>query len=208
MSLRLNGQFLLAGALGSILWSLLIFLVPGPHGLTGPGSIPANLVALLSGVLLLIGLPALYRAQAKQVGRMGVVGVVLLSVATVLVSLVLTGIQVLDDAVPGSIPHPGAQGAPPLALIPAVLGGLLLVIGGMIVGIQTIRAHIFTPAIGWVILIGPVLLVATLPLDGVLGVILVNSAASLFYAGLAWAGATISFQAFPRQIAVTHAQGS
>jgi hypothetical protein len=203
MSLRLEGQCLLIGGIGSILWSLLVFLIPGPDGITGPGSIPANVVAVISGVFLLVGVPALYRAQARQVGRLGLVGVILFWVAMVMVSLVLTGVQILDVAVPGSIPHPGGDGPPPLAIIPAVLGGLLILIGGLIVGIKTIRAHVFPAAIGWVILIASVLLIPTIVLggNGVPHVILVNSVVSLLYAGLAWAGATLSFRREPAQVA-------
>src|SRR6266571_6117828 len=102
MSLRLNGQFLLAGAIGAILASLLIFLIPGPDGFGGPGSIPTNVVFVISGVFLLVGLPALYRVQAKQIGVLGLVGVALLWVATVLLLLVLSFVQILDLTVPGS----------------------------------------------------------------------------------------------------------
>src|SRR5258708_10455810 len=125
MSIRLNGQFLLAGAIGAILSSLLIFLLPGPDGLGGPGSIPTNVVFVISGLVLLVGLPALYRAQAKQMGILGLVGVLLLWVATVLRLLVLRFVQILDVSVPGSLPHPGGEGPPPLAIIPMILGELL-----------------------------------------------------------------------------------
>jgi len=77
MSLRLQGQVLLVGAIGAILASLFIFLIPGPDGLSGPGSIPTNVDFVLSGLFLLVGLPALYRAQAKQIGRWGLADVVL-----------------------------------------------------------------------------------------------------------------------------------
>jgi hypothetical protein len=193
MSVRLNGQFLLAGAIGAILASLLIFLLPGPDGLGGPGSIPTNVVFVISGLLLLAGLPALYRAQAKQIGRWGLAGVVLLWVATVLLLLVLSFVQILDVAVPGSIPHPGGEGPPPLAIIPMILGVLLTLIGGVIVGITMIRAHVFPAAIGWIILVSPMLLLLTFPLSGLLSVILTSICLGLFYAGLAWAGATLRF---------------
>jgi hypothetical protein len=103
MSIRLQGQLLLAGAIGAILASALIFLLPGPEGPTDIGSIPTNVVAVLSGLLLLAGLPALYRAQAKQVGTLGLVGVVLLWIAAVSLLLVLTGIQILGLTAPSVI---------------------------------------------------------------------------------------------------------
>ncbi len=206
MSIRLNGQFLLAGAIGAILSSLLIFLLPGPDGLGGPGSIPTNVVFVISGLVLLVGLPALYRAQAKQMGILGLVGVVLLWVATVLLLLVLSFVQILDVAVPGSIPHPGGEGPPPLAIIPMILGVVLTVIGGVIVGITTIRAHVFAAAVGWIILVSPVLLLLRVPVGGLLGVILTSACLGLFYAGLAWAGATLSFRGNPQQISQSSVQ--
>jgi len=210
MSLRLNGQLLLAGAIGAILSSLFSFLIPGPDGITGINSIPTNVVAVLSGLLLLAGLPALYRAQAKQVGILGLVGVVLLWIAAVSNLLVLTGVQLLDLTMPGVIPHPGGHGPPPAAVIPAVLGGVLILIGGVIVGITTIRAHVFATAIGWVILISSVLLIPMAFVsgdpNGLLGTILTNIDFALFYAGLAWAGTTISFPVKPTQVSGSSVQ--
>jgi len=202
MSIRLQGQLLLAGAIGAILASALIFLLPGPEGPTDIGSIPTNVVAVLSGLLLLAGLPAIYRAQAKQVGTLGLVGVVLLWIALVSLLLVLTGIQILGLTAPDVIPHPGGEGPPPAAIISIVVGAALILIGGVIVGITTIRAHVFRASIGWMILIFAVLLI---PMNfvggnGLLGNILINIDLALFYAGLAWAGATLSFRGNSTQV--------
>ena len=209
MSIRLNGQFLLVGAIGAILASLLIFLLPGPDGLGGPGSIPTNVVFVISGLLLLVGLPALYRAQAKQIGILGLVGVVFLWVATIFLLLVLSGVQILDLTVPGLIPHPGGDGPPPLAIIPLILGMLLTLIGGVIVGITTIRAHVFAAAIGWIMIVSPVLLfLKVLVGNGLLGEILTSACLALFYAGLAWAGATLSFRGNSTQVSESAVQRS
>ncbi len=210
MSIRLQGQLLLAGAIGAILASVLIFLLPGPEGPTDIGSIPTNVVAVLSGLLLLAGLPALYRAQARQVGTLGLVGVVLLWIAAVSLLLVLTSIQILDLTVPGVIPHPGGEGPPPAAIISIVLGGVLILIGGVIVGITMIRAHVFRTSIGWMILISSVLL---FPMkfvggNGLLGTILINIDLALFYASLAWAGATLSFRLNSTQVSDSSVQRS
>jgi hypothetical protein len=210
MSIRLNGQFLLVGAIGAILSLLLIFLLPGPDGLSGPESIATCVVAILSGLFLLVGLPALYRTQAKQIGILGLVGVVLLCVGMVLVLLVLSFVQILDVAVPGSIPHAGGDGPPPLALIPAIVGQVLILVGGVIVGITTIRAHIFASAIGWVMTITSVLVLLTAPLTpnntGVLGMIIADSARALVFASLAWAGATLSFRGNATQVSESSVQ--
>src|SRR5260370_4497339 len=184
MSIRLQGQLLLAGAIGAILASVLIFLLPGPEGPTDIGSIPTNVVAVLSGLLLLAGLPALYRAQARQVGTLGLVGVVLLWIAAVSLLLVLTSIQILGLTAPDVIPHPGGEGPPPAAIISIVLGAGLILIGGVIVGITMMRAQVFRASIGWMILIFAVLLIPMKFLggNGLLGTILLNFALALFYA--------------------------
>jgi hypothetical protein len=208
MSVRLQGQCLLVGATGTILSFLLIFLIPGPDGLSGPGSIPTNVVFVISGLLLLIGLPALYRAQAKQIGILGLIGVVLLWVAIVLVLLILSFVQILDIAVPGSIPHAGGDGPPPFALIPAIVGQVLILIGGVIVGITTIRAQIFPAALGWAMLIASVLVLLTAPLNntGIPGMIVADSARALVFAALAWAGATLSFRGNSTQVSKSAVQ--
>jgi hypothetical protein len=193
MSVRLQGQLLLAGAIGAILASLLTILVPGPDGINGPNSLLANVVGVLSGLLLLVSLPVLSRAQAKQIGMLGLIGVVLLCIATVANLLVLTGVQIVDVARPGVIPHPGGDGPPPAAVIPAVVGVFALLIGGVIVGITMLRARVFARAIGWAIIITSVLLLPLNLIDtnGTLGNILTSVGFVLFYASLAWAGAVL-----------------
>jgi hypothetical protein len=204
MSLRLGGQCLLIGGIGSILSTLLVFLIPGPDGITGPGSIPADIFMILGGVLLLIGMPTLYRAQARQIGRLGLVGVALLMVAVVLGWVILSGIELHDVAVPGSIPRSGPDGPPPLAMISAALGGLFILVGGLIMGISTIRAQVFPSAVGWVMLIASVLLMATIAMGNanrMLDVSLTSSEVALLCAGLAWAGATLSFRRITPEVA-------
>jgi hypothetical protein len=186
----------LAGAIGAILASAFIFLLPGPEGPTDIGSIPTNVVAVLSGLLLLAGLPAIYRAQAKQMGTLGLVGVALLWIAAVSLLLVLPGIQILGLTAPDMIPHPGGEGPPPAAIFSIVLGAAGILLGGVIVGITMIRAQVFRAALGWMILIFAVLLIPMRLVggNGLLGAMLINSDLALFYAGLAWAGASLSFQ--------------
>ena len=204
MSLRLGGRCLLIGGIGSILSSLLVFLIPGPVGISGPSSIPANVVMILSGLFLLGGVPALYRAQARLVGTLGLVGMLFLWVAVILGWLVLSSVEILDVAMPSSIPHPGGEGPPPLALIPAILGELCFLIGGLIVGIKIIQAHVFPAAIGWVILIAAALLIpGTIAGNGnrMLDVTFMSGEIALMCAGLAWAGAALSFQRITSQVA-------
>lgn len=67
--------------------------------------------------------------------------VVLLWIAAISLLLVLTSVQILGLTVPALIPHPGGEGPPAAAIISIVLGEGLMFIGGVIVGITTIRAQ-------------------------------------------------------------------
>lgn len=208
MSVRLQGQLLLVGGIVAALASLLTILVPGPYGSNGPNSILTNVVGVLSGLLLLVGLPVLYRAQAKQIGMLGLIGVALLCIAAVANLLVLTGVQIVDVTMPGVIPHPGGDGPPPAAVIPAVVGVFAILIGGVIVGITMLRARVFARAIGWAIIITSVLLLPLnlIDLNGTLGGILSGVGFVLFYASLAWAGVAISFPVKPTQVSESSVQ--
>ena len=87
-----------------------------------------------------------------------------------------------------------------------ILGVVLTLIGGVILGITTIRAHIFAATVGWILIVSPVLLLLTAPLSGLLSEILTSACLGLFYAGLAWAGATLSFRGNPTQVSESSVQ--
>jgi len=80
------------------------------------------------------------------------------------------------------------------------------VIGGVMVGITTIRAHVFAAAAGWIITVSPVLLLLRAPAGGLPGIILTSICLGLFYAGLAWVGATLSFRGNATQVSESSVQ--
>jgi hypothetical protein len=192
MSLRTSGRLLLAGALGLIVANLLELIIPGPDGITGPGSIPADGVAVVSGLIAIVGLPALYRMQARQTGLAGRIGVALLCLATLFVFVLSSGVQLLDVAAPGTVPHDRPDGPPTFLLIFVLLGILAYVIGGLAVGIVTLRAHILPAGVGWLVIAGVVLVVLAsvlLPSDSAANVLGKIAATSGMFAAWAWAGA-------------------
>lgn len=130
--LRLSGWFLLFGGL---FMAVTVF-----HLLTSP-SVTA-LILLLGGGLLILGLPALYARQAKQIGRVGLVG---------LVGLVIIWLDILIFPVQG-----GISGFVPAFKLPDVLFviGPLTIVGTLLFGIMTIRAHVFPRWLGWSIFVG------------------------------------------------------
>jgi hypothetical protein len=152
---RLSGWFLLFGGL---LMAVTVFHLP-----TSP--IVTALINLLGGVFLLLGLPALYTRQAKQVGWVGLVGLVIIWL-DMLIFPVLAG---------------GIAGLVPAFKIPDFLFiiGPLTIIGTLLFGIMTMRAHVFPGWLGLCLfvsyilgVIGNVLFDKSAPFIGDLGVLL------------------------------------
>lgn len=153
--LRFSGWFLLLGGLLMAVTALHLPISP----------IVTALFNLLGGVLLLLGLPALYRRQAKQVGWVGLVGLVIIWL-DILIFPVLAG---------------GIAGLVPAFKVPDVLFiiGPLTIIGTLLFGIMTMRAHVFPRWLGLCLfvsyilgVIGALFLDKSAPLIGLLGVLL------------------------------------
>ena len=191
MSLRTTGQFLLAGALGLTFANIIELIVPGPDGLTGPGSIPADVVAVVSGIVAIVGLPALYRIQASRTGLAGRLGVVLLCLATFCGIVVSNGVQFLDVAAPGSVPHDRPDGPPTFLIIIVAIGILSYVVGGLAVGIVSLRARVLPAGLGWLLIAAVVLVVLSnvlLPPNTAANEIGKISVTSVMFVAWAWAG--------------------
>ena len=128
--LRLSGWFLLFGGL---FMAVTVFHLPTSPTVT-------TLIILLGGGLLILGIPALYVRQAKQIGWIGLVGLVIIWL-DMLIFPVLQG---------------GIAGFVPTFHVPDFLFliGPLTVIGTLLFGIMTIRAHVFPRWLGWIIFVG------------------------------------------------------
>jgi hypothetical protein len=127
--LRLSGLLLL---IGGLFMALTVFHVP-----TSPAV--GTLILALGGVPLILGLPALYARQAKQIGWVGLVG------------LVIIGLDILIFPVRGAI-----AGLVPGFKIPdfLLIIGPLTLVGTLMFGITTIRAHVFPALLGWSLFVG------------------------------------------------------
>ena len=153
--LRISGWFLLCGGL---LMAVTNFHLP-------MSSIAAALINLLGGVLLLLGLPALYVQQAKQVRWIGLVGLSIIWLDTLIFPVLQGGIGGLVPAL-----------TPPDFLY---IIGPLTVIGTLLFGIMTMRARVFPRWLGFCLFVGYILGVIgfiffskSAPFIGVLGVVL------------------------------------
>ena len=127
---RLSGWFLLFGGL---LMAVAVFHLPFSPTVTALNS-------LLGGGLLLLGLPALYVRQAKQVGWIGLVALAIIWL-DMLIFPVLAG---------------GIAGLVPTFHVPDVLFiiGPLTIIGTLLFGIMTMRARVFPRWLGLCLFVG------------------------------------------------------
>lgn len=155
LMLRISGWFLLFGGL---LMAMTNFHLP-------MSPVAAALINLLGGVLLLLGLPALYARQATQVRWIGLVGLIIIWLDTLIFPVLQGGIGGLVPAL-----------TPPDFLY---IIGPLTVIGTLLFGIMTIRAHVFPRWLGFCLFVGYILGVIgfiffdkSVPFIGVIGVVL------------------------------------
>ena len=152
---RISGLLLL---LGGLLMAVTNFHLP-------MSSVAAALINLLGGALLLLSLPALYVRQASQVRWIGLVGLIIIWLDTLIFPVLQGGLGGLVPAL-----------TPPDFLY---IIGPLTVIGTLLFGIITIRARIFPRWLGFCLFVGYTLgVIAFIFLDksapflGVLGVVL------------------------------------
>jgi hypothetical protein len=137
-ALRSSGVFLIAGA---VLLGTAIVVTSFNPVVNQPLSARVSLLLLLSSVLLLLSLPAMYAKQADAAGWLGLTGHALLQ----------TGILLLVVEAATPLLYPSFQSAPGENLV-AFLLGIALTLGLLLTGIATIRAGIFPRWAGMLLL--------------------------------------------------------
>ena len=151
---RLSGAILLLGGGIAIIGHLL--QIPSDPGT--PLWVPGTWLALGGSLLVGLGWPAIYLRQAAQAGRLGLAGFVLAFLAL----LIVVGIGTFDAFVSPVLAS--SASTRPLAdgeAIPALLGFLVLaallqMVGPLLFGIATLRAHVFLRWVGVILIVGSV----------------------------------------------------
>ena len=133
--IRLSGWALILSAL------IFLFGFAWDHLLNGPFTLFTVMIGLLGDILFLIGLPGIQQSQ-PQTGRAGHIGLILMGLGTVIAIVAnllirLAGVEI-DDWIP---------------LTSAIAGSL----GSLIVGWLTVKANVFRPWIGWLMMVGAIL---------------------------------------------------
>jgi hypothetical protein len=147
-TLRMGGWLLVIAAVLSLVTTVLGIVIPGPAGPNGPPPNIVSIINIISGILFLVGLPAAYLVQRRQVGILGLIGIIALWLTALLFDIVLSIISM--TFVPSS---QAAAGSPPAFLFALfITGSVLELIGGILFGLKTIQARVFPAAIGWLLI--------------------------------------------------------
>src|SRR2546426_2474047 len=147
---RLSGGTLIAGSLLILIGSVVgAILFPGhsstPQQVLSLLWILVTLITLIGSLLFVIGLPGMYLRQARRAGVLGLVGFILLFFAILLQGTAFSSVQVvvlpfLAQKAPQFL---GGNILPISAFLLLIVSGLMQLIGAILLGIATMRAHVF-----------------------------------------------------------------
>lgn len=195
---RWSGIVLLLGGLLGVIVSILdTVLYPGSNEtaqqiLSTPFTIDASLF-LVWALLLAMGLPGLYLRQATRAGKLGFAGFVLLPLGVLLGGVAFAAVQVtifpyLAQSAPKLIPSNGV--GPDIGFLLWILGpALLLAVGSILLGIGTMRAHVFPRWAGILLIVAGVLFLLSLPhIPSPLGDVIGLATNVVFFVAFAWFG--------------------
>jgi hypothetical protein len=153
---RLSGISLLIGSVLAIIGGVLGIFSGNPASTI---AIAGSLIQFVGATLGILGLPGMYARQAQRAGILGLIGTTLMifyililgTFGSALNAVVLPFIATHAPAI--------AQSEPPGLNLFFTIGGLLGAVGGISLGIATIRASVL-PRFAGVLLMGSVLQVA------------------------------------------------
>ena len=138
IAFRWSGILLVVGAVLLGIAIVIISLKPVVNQVFSPG---VSLLLLLSSILLLLSLPAMYARQANAAGWLGLTGHVLLQ----------TGVLLLVVVAAPALLYPSLNQAPGESWT-AFLLGIALALGLLLTGIATVRAGIYPRGAGSLLL--------------------------------------------------------
>jgi hypothetical protein len=183
---RASGLALLVGAplliIGTALNDIL-YAGNDPHQYLSPLYAVVTLVGLLGAVLLLIGIPGV----VPRVGRLGFAGFIL----TFLGGFLLSSTSVVNLLVfpwLAQVAPTLAAGGPPAYLIFLLVASALFALGGILLGIATLRAGILPRFVVVILIIGVVLNFVDIPLTGILASVVSIVAFVFFASPFGWIG--------------------
>lgn len=202
-TLRMRGWLLVIAAAISIASTALAFVLPGPVGPDGPPSNAVSVVNFIAGILFLVSISAAYTAQKKQVGVLGLFGIIALWLTAFLYYIVLSSV---DFIAVSSNQASSLSGSPPPYLFALVaVGTVVEVSGGILFGIRTIQARVFPNLIGWILIAAAVLAAIDFPLEGNIAMMVNVLSNVLLFLGIGWLGYAVVKQTTEVMVQPTNA---
>ena len=170
MLYRLSGGTLIVGSLLIALASIVgAILFPGhssrPAQVLGSSWPLVILMTLIGSLLFVISLPGMYLRQAGRAGALGHVGFVLLFLGSLLGGAAFSSVQIIvlpwiAQKAPQILT---GNGMPVSAFLLLVISGLMQMIGAILLGIATMRAHVFPRWTGVLLLVSGIAYLLTIP---------------------------------------------
>lgn len=167
---RWSGGTLIAGSLLILISSIVgAVLFPGhsstPQQVLSLPWLLVTLITLTGSLLFVIGLPGMYLRQAGRAGTLGLVGFILLFFAILLEGTAFSSVQIvilpfLAQKAPQLM---GGDSLPISAFLLLLISGLMQIIGAILLGIATMRTHVFPRWTGILLLASGILFLLTLP---------------------------------------------
>src|SRR6266852_9854555 len=189
---RSSGVALLVGALlaiiGNVLSSVLFPGMNDPNQYVSALWLPVMLLGFVGSFLLVVGLPGMVARQATRAGWLGLVGFVLTFIGGFLFTSFYVVTLIVLPWLAQVAPKLAAGNGPPAIFVYFLVASLLFAVGGVLLGIATMRAGVLPRWAGLLIIIGVVLNLVDFPLNGIIGGIVGLVAFVLFALGLGWIG--------------------
>ena len=124
-----------------------------------------TLMILISSLLFVIGLPGMYLRQAGRAGALGLIGFILLFFGILLQGAAFSSVQVTVLPWLGQVAPKLLEGnnLPAGVFLLLVVSGLMQMIGSILLGIATMRAHVFPRWAGIFLLASGIIFLLTIP---------------------------------------------
>ena len=167
---------ILGGFMTFTAWILFAILDPGHQFYQHPRWFPLNLLVIIGGLLMALGLPGFYARQASQTGIWGLIGFVLFFIGLGLSHIAVHAIETV------TMPN-----VPPAMMRLVSVAAPSVFFGIIITGIVTWRSGVYPPFLG-IAFIAAALVGLLTVIPGVPQIVSRNLASTLFPATMFWAG--------------------
>jgi len=192
---RLSGGTLIVGSVFILISSVVSSILYPGHNTTSQQLLSSTylivtLLNIIGALLFVIGLPGMYLRQAGRAGVLGLVGFILLFFGLLLDQIAFATIQALIlPFLAQKVPQFTGNSGPPIGvLLLLFISGFMEIIGGILLGIASMRARMFPRWAGVLLIVFGVTFLLNGFLPGILGDIFEVVSFIPFSATFIWCG--------------------